>query len=82
MNVAAGTHRVEVSLADDSALVDKPTRQFDVTVEPNQKTKLNAAFPWAKVQLNLLVNGKPQPATRVKLIRRRRSGRPMSTRAR
>lgn len=69
MNVAAGTHRVEVSLTDDSALLDKPTRQFDVTVEPNQKAKLNAAFPWAKVKLNLLVSGKAQPATRVKLIR-------------
>lgn len=69
MNVAAGVHHVEVSLADANVLIDKPTRQFEVTVEPNQKAKLNAAFPWAKVRLDLLVREKLQPSTRVKLVR-------------
>jgi hypothetical protein len=69
ISMPAGVRHVEVSLADDSVLIDKPTRQFEVTVEPNQKTRLNAAFPWAKVRLDLMVNGKPQPSTRVKLVR-------------
>jgi hypothetical protein len=69
INVPAGTRHIEVSLADDSVLLDEPARQFEVTVEPNQKTTLKAAFPWAKVQLRLLVNGKEQPKTRVKLVR-------------
>jgi hypothetical protein len=69
INVPAGTRHIEVSLADDTVLIDKPTRQFEVTVEPNQKTILKAAFPWAKVQLNLLVNGQQQPSTRVTLMR-------------
>ncbi|HKU38826.1 MAG TPA: hypothetical protein VJR89_11785 [Polyangiales bacterium] len=69
VSVDAGAQRVEVTLADDTALVDKPTRQFDAFVEPHQKARLEAVFPWAKVQLKLLVHGKEQPPTALKLIR-------------
>ena len=69
ISVEAGTRRIEVSLLDDKVLVDKPTQQLEVFVEPNKRAQVKAVFPWAKVQLNLLVNGRPQAASRVKLVR-------------
>lgn len=69
ITVDAGAQRVEVTLADDTALIDKPTRQFDAFVEPHKKAKLEAVFPWAKVQLKLVIQGKEQPPTPLKLIR-------------
>ena len=69
ISVEAGAQRIEVTLADATTLVDKPTRQFDAFVEPHKKAKVEAAFPWAKVQLKLLVNGKEQPPTALTLIR-------------
>ena len=69
INVEAGAQRIEVTVLDATALVDKPTRQFDAFVEPHKKAKVEAVFPWAKVQLKLLVHGKEQPPTALKLIR-------------
>ncbi|HKP56639.1 MAG TPA: hypothetical protein VJV78_07965 [Polyangiales bacterium] len=69
INVEAGAQRVEVTVADAATLVDLPTRQFEAFVEPHKKAKLEAVFPWAKVQLKLLVHGKEQPPTALKLIR-------------
>jgi hypothetical protein len=65
----AGTRHIEVALADEIVLVDKPTLQLDVAVEPRKVTKVSAVFPWAEVQLNLLVRGIVQPPTPIKLIR-------------
>ena len=69
VSAESGTRRIEVSLADDSVLVDKPTQELEVFVEPHKTAQVKAVFPWAKVQLNLLVSGRPQPATHVKLVR-------------
>jgi hypothetical protein len=69
ISAEAGTRRIEVALTDSTILIDKPTLQLDVVVEPQKLAKVEAVFPWAKVQLNLLVNGKAQPPTAVKLIR-------------
>jgi hypothetical protein len=69
IETAAGMRRLEVALVDDSALIDQPTLQLDVVVEPYKETNVNAAFPWAKVQLNLLVHGRAQAATAIKLLR-------------
>jgi hypothetical protein len=65
----AGTRHIEVTLPDNTILVDKPTLQLDVSVEPEKLAKVEAVFPWAKVQLNLVVNGSVQSATPIKLIR-------------
>mgnify|MGYP003449651339 CR=1 FL=1 len=64
-----GTRHLEVALVDDTILIDKPTLQMDVDVESGKLTRVNAVFPWAKVQLNLLVRGTVQPPTPIKLIR-------------
>jgi hypothetical protein len=66
----AGTRHIEVSLLDTSVLVDKPTLPLDVNVAPNKLNKIDVNFPWAKVELKLLVNGNLQPPTPVKLIRK------------
>lgn len=66
----AGTRHIELTLAEDNVIVDKPTLQLEVPVEPNKLTKFNAVFPWAKVQLKLLVHGKEQPPTSIKLVRK------------
>ena len=65
----SGTQRIEVTLVDDSVLIDTPTLRLDVYVEPNKLAKVEAVFPWAKVQLNVLVQGRLQPPTSVKLVR-------------
>jgi hypothetical protein len=66
----AGTRHIEVTMLDDILMVDKPTLQLEVPVEPNKLAKVNAVFPWAKVQLELLVRGTVQPPTPIKLIRK------------
>jgi hypothetical protein len=65
-----GTRHIEVTLDDDSALIDRPTLQIEVPVEERKTSQVEAVFPWAKVQLNVLVNGTVQPPTSVKLIRK------------
>lgn len=65
-----GTRHIEVTLDDDSALIDRPTLQLEVPVEPRKTSNVDAVFPWAKVQLNVLAHGTVQPATSVKLIRK------------
>ena len=65
-----GTRHIEVTLDDDSALIDRPTLQLEVPVEERKTTQVDAVFPWAKVQLNVLVHGTVQPPTSVKLIRK------------
>lgn len=69
-SAAAGTRQIEVTLAEDNVIVDKPTLHLDVPVEKDKLTKFNAVFPWAKVQLNLLVRGKEQAPTPIKLVRK------------
>jgi hypothetical protein len=40
-----------------------------VFLEAGKTTQVEATFPWAKVQLNVLVRGKSQPGVLVKLLR-------------
>lgn len=75
-SAAAGTRHLEITMLDDIVLVDKPTLQLDVDVEPNKLSKIQAVFPAAKVQLKLLVRGIEQPPTPIKLIRK---GEPIAT---
>ena len=65
----AGKQQLEVTLADQTLLVDKPTLKLETVVEPDKLTQLDAAFPWAEVRLKLVVRGTEQAATPVKLIR-------------
>ena len=69
-SAAAGTRHITVTMLDDIILVDKPTLELDVEVLPDKLSMVDARFPAAKVQLTLLIRGKEQPATDIKLIRK------------
>lgn len=69
-SAAAGTRHLEITMLDDIILVDKPTLQLEVNVEPNKLSKIEAVFPAAKVKLKLLIHGTEQPPTPIKLIRK------------
>lgn len=65
----AGTQRLELKLANESLLVDNPTLPVEAFVEPDKLSRVDAVFPWAKVQLRVLVRGSEQPPMPVKLVR-------------
>lgn len=69
VSAGAGTQRIDVTLSDNSVLLDKPTRRLEVFIEPDKLARAAAVFPWAKVQLNVLLHGSVQPPTTVKLVR-------------
>ncbi|HET8936724.1 MAG TPA: hypothetical protein VFN67_24945 [Polyangiales bacterium] len=66
----AGARQVTIELGQADVLVDQPTLQLEIPVEPRKLTQFNAVFPWARVQLNLLIHGNAQPPTNIKLIRK------------
>lgn len=70
ISAEAGTRHIEVTMTDDIILVDKPTIQLEVEVEPKKLSTVDLVIPWAKVQLNVLAHGTLQPPTAVKLLRR------------
>jgi hypothetical protein len=65
----AGSHRIELQISDAAALADKPKQTREVFLEPGKTTLVEATFPWAKVQLNVLVGGRSQAGVPVKLLR-------------
>ena len=67
--LAAGTHRVEIKISDPASLADTPTQIREVFVEPGKASQVDATFPWARVQLNVLVGGRAQAGVPVKLLR-------------
>jgi hypothetical protein len=69
VSLEPGTRRIEVAVRDASALVDKPTQQLEVFIESGKTAKADVSFPFAKVQLNVMVGGHAQPGAVVKLLR-------------
>jgi hypothetical protein len=65
----SGTLQAVVTVTDDTVLLDKPSQTLEVFIEPGKVAKVQASFPWAKVQLNVLVGGRSQPGVLVKLLR-------------
>jgi hypothetical protein len=68
--LASGSYRVAVQVTDAAVLLDRPTQTQDVTLAPGNNAALACDFPWAKVQLNVLVNGKSEAAAVVRLSRK------------
>jgi hypothetical protein len=69
ISAPSGTRQVVVTVTDDKVLLDKPSQTLEVFIEPGKLAKVQASFPWAKVQLNVLVGGRSQPGVLVKLLR-------------
>lgn len=69
IRLSAGEQRIAVTISDSSALLDKPTQKLSVFVQPGKATPVEVTFPWAKVRLDVLVNGRSQHGVTVKLMR-------------
>jgi len=69
ISAPAGTLQAVVTVTDDKVLLDKPSQTLEVFIAPGKVAKVQASFPWAKVQLNVLVGGHAQPGVLVKLLR-------------
>lgn len=65
----AGSHKIELQISDAAALADMPKQKREVFLEAGKTTQVEAAFPWAKVTLNVLVGGRSQNGVPVKLLR-------------
>jgi hypothetical protein len=67
--LTSGSYRLEVKVSDTASLADTPTQTRDLIIEPGQSAKVDARFPWAKVTLNVIIDGKSKVAAKVKLLR-------------
>jgi hypothetical protein len=64
-----GKHRIELQISDAAALADTPKQTREVFLEAGKTTLVEATFPWAKVQLNVMIRGRSQPGVPVKILR-------------
>lgn len=69
ISLPAGEQRISVTIAETSALLDKPTQNLSVFVEPGKPTAVDVTFKWARVRLDVLVGGARQGSVPVKLFR-------------
>jgi hypothetical protein len=69
ISAPAGTLQTVVTVTDDKVLLDKPSQTLDVFIESGKLSKVQARFPWSKVQLNVVVAGRAQAGATVRLLR-------------
>lgn len=69
ISLPAGTQRISVTVAETQALLDKPTQNLSVFIEPGKSTPVEVTFRWAKIRLDVLVGGRSQGKVPVKLFR-------------
>ena len=50
-------------------MADRPKQTREVFLKPGEDARVEATFPWARVQLNVLVGGRSQAGVPVKLLR-------------
>lgn len=70
VTVPSGTYTLEVSVTDEKVLIDKPTHEQEVTLLPGGDTTQAIDFPWAKIKLNVRVNGNLDPKAVVRVLRK------------
>jgi hypothetical protein len=69
ISISSGKYEAVVQVTDPAALADKPTKRMSVEIKPGQEVKEQVSFPWAKIRLNVRVDGKLDAKAKVKLIR-------------
>ena len=69
LEVYAGTYRAEVTIDDAAVLADRPTQSLAVFIPPGKQTLIEATFPWSKIQLNVIAQGRSFNGTTVRLMR-------------
>lgn len=76
LTVQSGKYQAIVQVTDVDALVDKPSKNIDLDLQAGAEDKEQVSFPWAKIRLNVRIDGKVDTKAQVKLIR---DGTPVAT---
>src|SRR5687768_5062927 len=69
ITVQSGEYTLLVTVSDEAVLLDKPMQRHPLTIEAGESLRESVDFPWAKIQLNVHVNGKPDNGAIVELKR-------------
>lgn len=69
LSVQSGEYELQVQITAASALLDKPTQQRPLTLHAGDDLHESVEFPWAMVQLNVMVNGSADPNATIRLSR-------------
>lgn len=70
LTAPSGAYTLEVAVTDPKALIDKPTEKREVTLLPGGDTTEVVDFAYAKIKLNVRVNGTLDPKAVVRLLRK------------
>ena len=69
INLPAGNYQLEVAITDANVMADRPTQKRELVLQGGQNAQVEARFKWAKVQLDVRINGRSQPGAKVQLLR-------------
>lgn len=69
INLPAGNYQLEVAITDANVMADRPTQRRELVLQGGQNANVEARFKWAKVQLDVRINGRSQPGAKVQLLR-------------
>jgi hypothetical protein len=69
VNLPAGNYDLEVAITDAAVMADKPTQKRELVLHAGQNAQVEARFRWAKVTLDVRINGRSQPGAKVQLLR-------------
>jgi hypothetical protein len=75
LSIPSGKYEAVVQV-EAKALVDQPVKRLSLELSPGQNADEQVSFPWAKIKLNVKVNGRLDRDAKVQLIR---EGKPMAT---
>jgi hypothetical protein len=68
--VQSGEYTLAVDITDEAVLLDKPTQERSLTVNAGDSLQQRVDFPWAKIQLNVRINGNLDSSAEVLLGRK------------
>jgi hypothetical protein len=69
LQATSGDYEMQVTIRDAGALADKPTQRRSLTLSRGDDLHEKVDFPWAMIQLNVVVNGSPDSSAVVHLMR-------------
>jgi hypothetical protein len=69
LTLPAGSYELEVAITDAAVMADKPTQKRELVLQAGQTANVEARFQWAKVTLDVRINGRSQPGAKVQLLR-------------
>lgn len=69
MRIQSGSYSAHIQITDSKAMIDRPTKIQDFTLEKGADVTEQVTFAWAKVRLNVKVNGKLNKNAKIDLIK-------------